>query len=85
MANLNITTDGQQYATKMDNVLRRVVAEWWDSLTKEELLTYLLEQPSITADHIRHMLSNENCMLSFGVNYSMSTRDANADFHTDET
>ena len=56
MANLNITTDGQQYATKMDNVLRRVVAEWWDSLSKEELLTYLLEQPSITADHIRHAL-----------------------------
>lgn len=82
MSNFNVTPDGQDYATKMDQALRDMVNDWWQKLTKEEILTYLLEQPSITADHLRNMLANEQCEMKFEVNYSINERNATANFHT---
>lgn len=81
MANLGMNDNGGGYAPKMDNSLTKTIADWWNCLTKEELLTYLLNQPDITADHIRHMLANEDCTLAFGVKFSAATCDAVTDFH----
>ncbi|MCM1234392.1 MAG: hypothetical protein NC489_30190 [Ruminococcus flavefaciens] len=80
--NFVITPDGQNYASKMDQALKDMVSAWWDNLTKEEILTYLLEQPSITADHLRNMLANEQCLMNFEVRFSVAGRDATANFHT---
>lgn len=70
------------YATKMDKTLTEAVQAWWKGLSKEDLLNYMYEMPDITADHIRSMLSNEQCNLLFGVAFSLATLDAQADFHT---
>lgn len=82
MSNLQINTDGSQYADKMDNMLKETVTQWWDGLSKEELLAYIAEQPSITADHIRTMFANEQVKLKFEVNFLVAAREASADFHS---
>lgn len=82
--NFQVTPDGQNYANKMNQVLKEHITKWWQSLNKEELLTYLLEQPSITADMIRNMLSNEQCVMNFEVNFAIADGDATANFHTTE-
>lgn len=70
------------YATKMDSALTEAVKAWWEGLSKEDLLQFMQEQSDITADHIRAMLSNEQCNMIFGVAFSLATLDAAADFHT---
>lgn len=79
MENIN---NGASYAPKMDNIMTKALKEWYMGLTKEELLAYLAEQPSITADVLRDMLSNMNCVLAFDVRFSASSNDAATDFHT---
>lgn len=82
MGAINVTPDGEGYIDKMDQSLRTMVNQWWENLTKEEILTYLLQQPSITADDLRKMLANEQCLLSFEVKYAVAKGDATANFHT---
>lgn len=79
---MNEVNNGTNYASKMDNIATRAIKEWWMGLTKEEILAYLAEQPSITADALRDMLSNMNCVLAFDIRFSASTNDAVTDFHT---
>ena len=81
MADLGVNANGSDYAPKMDNNLTKTITEWWNGLSKEEILTYILNQPDITADHIRHMLANEDCTLAFGIKFSTATCDAVTDFH----
>lgn len=81
MANLGVSENGAGYAPKMDKTLTDAVSGWWNGLSKEELLTYILNQPDISADHIRHMLANEDCTLEFGIKFSAATCDAVTDFH----
>lgn len=69
------------YESKLDQVLQQGMREWWNSLSKEELLTYIMEQPQITADFIRQMLSNENCLMGFGVKFHMATNEVKANLH----
>lgn len=80
--NFTVTPNGENYITKMDDYLKSVMNEWWKSLSKEEILTYLLQQPSITADHLRSMLANEQCMMMFEVKFAVANGDATANFHT---
>lgn len=68
------------YIPKMDNALATAINDWWINLTKEELLGYIKDQPDVTADVIRNMLANENCVLSFGVAFSAATKAAVTDF-----
>lgn len=79
--NFVINHDGGSYASKMDNVLTQAVRGWWEGLSKEELLSYLAEQPTISADNIRAMIGNMNCVLAFDVRYSSASGDAATDFH----
>lgn len=72
------------YAPKMDNSLGAAVAAWWGGLTKDELLDYLRDQPDVTADVLRNMLANENCVLSFGLSFSTATQDAVTNFCNDK-
>lgn len=81
MANLGLFENGSGYAPKMDNNMTNTITEWWNNLSKEELLNYLLNQPNITAEHIRHMLANEDCTLTFGISFSVNTCEAVTDFH----
>ncbi len=73
--------DGSTYASKMDEAVTKAMQGWWKSLTKEELLQYLLEQPKVTADDIRNMMANMDCVLAFDIRYSTNKNDAATDFH----
>lgn len=77
----NLTETGKDYAPKMDRMMSQAVTEWWNKLTKEELLQYIYEQPELTADVIRQLLANENCTMKFTVAFSAATTDATTDFH----
>lgn len=70
------TGKDRSYATKMDDAATAAIKSWWEGLTKEELLSYLLDQPTITADNIRSMLANEECKLEFGMAFSTATMNA---------
>lgn len=82
--NVLIKNNGGGYAPKMDAVLTKAVEEWWNGLTKDELLEYLREQPNVTADNLRNMLANENCKLAFGISFSAATLQSVTDFYRDE-
>lgn len=86
MSNTNnmIRNNGGGYAPKMDNALTKAIADWWQGLSKDEILEYLREQPDVTADILRNMLANENCKLSFGVSFSAATHQSVADFYKEE-
>lgn len=71
------------YAQKMNAVASKAFSEWWNSLTKEEILEYLLEQPTVTADNLRGMLANEQGMLAFDIQFSVASLEATTDFHTE--
>ena len=83
MSNGVIQNNGGGYAPKMDSYLTKAIEEWWKGLTKDEILDYLREQPTVTADILRNMLANENCKLSFGVSFSAATHQSVTDFYRD--
>lgn len=74
--------DGSTYASKMDAAVTEAMKNWWKGMSKEELLQYIAEQPSITADQIRSMMTNMNAVLAFDIRFSTRTADAATDFHT---
>lgn len=80
--NFLLNTDGSGYAQKMDNAVTNAMQSWWKSLSKEELLAYLAEQPNVTADNIRDMIRNMNTVLAFDIRFSTASEDAVTDFHS---
>lgn len=70
------------YAVKMDQAFSQTIRDWWLGLSKEELLEYFSEQPDITADVLREMISTLDCTLAFDVRFSASSHNAVTDFHT---
>lgn len=80
--NFLLNTDGSGYAQKMDSAVTNAVQNWWKSLSKEELLAYIAEQPNVTADNIRDMIRNMNTVLAFDIRFSTASEDAVTDFHT---
>lgn len=85
MANIELMESGDTYATKLDACLSKVVTEWWNGLSKNEILSYLASQEQVTADKLRQMLSNESCVINLGVAFSVAEGNAGVDFHTDES
>lgn len=85
MGNNEILANGGGYAPKMDTATTKAISDWWNNLSKAELLEYLAEQPAVTADNIRNMLANENCTLAFGITFSAATMQAVTDFYTKES
>lgn len=77
-------SQGASYATKLDSAASEMYAKWWNSLTKDEILAYLADQPTVTADNLRQMLANEQATLNIGTAFSVSNLNAVTDFHTVE-
>lgn len=69
------------YATKMNEILTEATSKWWNSLSKEDLLAYLAEQPDVTADTLRQMMSGTNCTLDFSLQYDTNQSTASATFY----
>ena len=72
------------YQSKFDQAVETAMKEWWDGLSKEDLLTYMAEQPGIDANFIRSMLANANCVMGIGVKFSMTSKEAVSNFHADQ-
>lgn len=72
-----------QYAQKMDEIATKALAEWWNGLSKEELLQYLADQPALTADELRKMLGSVNTTLAFDISFALTNQEAHTNFHTD--
>lgn len=70
------------YAPKMDDVVSKAVKEWWQGLSKDEILAYLADQPTVTADTLREMMAGTDCVLAFGIRFSTSSNQADTDFRS---
>lgn len=83
MANIN-NAEGSNYAVKMDRLMSNAMKEWWNSLSKDEILQYLHDQPAVTADNLRRMLADVDTVLAFDVRFSTDESAAATDFHTNQ-
>lgn len=79
-----VKPENSNYESKLNQAVSATMREWWDGLSKEDLLTYMAEQPQITADFIRQMLANENCVLGIGMMFSVTAKEARSNFHADQ-
>lgn len=82
MSNVVMTSDNNDYAMKLDNMVSKTISDWWNNLSKEDILEYLAHQPDVTADKLRDMLANEQCVLNVGVAFDVGNSNATVDFHT---
>lgn len=79
-----VKSEGTGYQSKLDEAVANTMKAWWDSLSKEELLTYMAEQPGIDANFIRRMLADANCVMGIGVKFSMTSKEAISNFHAEQ-
>lgn len=68
------------YAEQLDKTLKDSVSNWWNQLSKEDLLQLIADRPQITADMIRDMFSTYNMTLGFAVQYNSTLSTATAQF-----
>ena len=80
--NPNFENTNSEYAEKMNALATKAMQDWWNNLSKEQLLQYLADQPNLTADNIRQMLSSMNTVLAFDIKLSLNTMEAKTDFHS---
>ena len=70
------------YAEKMNAIASEALTTWWENLTKEDILSYLADQPTITADVLRELIRNSDSVLAFDIRFSSEQNTAFTDFHT---
>lgn len=68
------------FEQKMNEIMTHAYQEWWNGLTKEELLDYMAAQKDITADILRNMFSTLDINLSIDTMFSTSQAVAQVDF-----
>lgn len=76
----NVGEDLQDYNYLLEETLRKGLGEWFQNLSKEQLLKFLADRKDITADTIRKMMANSSMALLFGTSYDTASGDAAADF-----
>ena len=84
MANTNFQEQSASYISKLDQASTRVYTEWWNSLTKEELLAYINDQPTITVDDLRKLFANAQTTLNVGTAFNVATQSAVTDFRLNQ-
>lgn len=62
--------DTLSFQDKLNENIKRATMEWWNSMSKSELLEYLGTQEQVTADYLRTMLANEGICIQFGATYN---------------
>lgn len=84
MYNGKANLTGEGYAPKLDIIMSEGISQWWNGLSKNELLQYIAAQPNITADDIRRILANENTVLEFGAKFATASCDAVTNFYDEK-
>lgn len=57
----------QNYTTAINAVASEAINNWWQNLSKEDLLSFLRDNPYVTADTLRTMVRASGVQLSFSV------------------
>ena len=78
------TPQGAGYAEKLDKVLTSGVTNWYNNLSKQELLDFMKDRPDITADAIRSMMANSNIALGFATQFNTVTKSATSQFEEEK-
>ena len=68
------------YTSKINANLTQALTSWWNNLSKEEILEYLKNQPSVTADSLRKLFADTNTQLVFSTSFETNSSSASADF-----
>ena len=69
-----------QYAEKMNAGATEHLRNWWDNLTKTELLAYLADSPEVTADTLRNFFKNSGTTLTLSLSFDVASKEASATF-----
>lgn len=75
-------TVGSNYSDKMNELMSATINEWWEGLSKDDLLDYIAGQPTLTADVLRTIFNNSGSILAFDMRFDSATGKAVVDFHT---
>lgn len=74
------------FESKLNNMMKETMMNWWNNLSKQELLDYIAAQDGITADDIRGLFVNMNSSLEMGIEYNPIDNSTIVDFGAgDET
>ena len=60
----------QGFQEKLNEQLRGAMSNWWNNMSKEEILEYLASQEQVTADYLRTMLANEGIVIQLGTAFT---------------
>lgn len=69
------------YTQKINEQLTIAFTNWWNNLTKDEILDYLRNQPTVTADSLRSLMSETNTQLVFNACFDTNDNSASIDFN----
>ena len=72
------------YVDGINAALTKGVSIWWNHLSKEELMHFIADNPYITADTLRQMVTNSNVKLMFNVQYDSVSNMSTVNFFSPE-
>ena len=69
----------EAFQEKLNKQVNDALDQWWNSMSKDELLDYIKSQPQIDADYLRTMLKNEGIQIQFGTTYNAAEKTASTE------
>ena len=79
--NNNVSTSNENYQERLDRQVSSLLADWWNGLTKQDLLEFIRDNKSITADMLRSLFKEQGVVICSGLAYSTETNKAQIDFN----
>jgi len=78
MSNISSTDN---YKERLDRKCSELIDEWWNTLSKDDLLEFIRDTKSITADQLRVLFKNENVQIRANFLFMTATNQAQLDFN----
>ncbi len=68
------------YVASMNGGLTTSVNDWWEGLSKDNLLAFLQDNPEVSADMLRAMIAYANVTLTFNVTFNSTEKKSSVEF-----
>lgn len=80
-ANLTNNATNENYQQRLDRQISTLIDQWWNNLSKDDLLEFLRDNKNITADMLRALFKEQNVVLYSDLAFSTRTNKAQVDFN----
>ena len=81
MSNLNTEPSNENYQQRLDRQVSTLIDEWWNGLSKGDLLEFIRDNKAITADMLRSLFREQNVVIYSDLTFSTNTNKAQVDFN----